>query len=170
MLASLDAFHAAPCPRCCGCSSSPAIYQSDHVNVRLKLPCILVRFEHHPLRSNLELLWALGCLVGSSAVPFPQDECRALFKNLLQYIDTTYERYTIHALLCCLDVVVARLSAPPAAGSSAAPGAAADSPQHMEDKQLTIKAILKLLTHVRIFPYYCLPFCHFFDSHLVTSD
>ena len=151
MLAFVDPLHAAPCPRCCSCL--PAIFRRGLTNVRASLR---LSSEHHPFCSVLELLWALGSLLASFSVPFPKDGCRALFKNLLQYIDSSHERYTMHALLCCLDAVLARLSALPAADASAAHAAAADSLQHMDDKLLTIKTILKLLTHVRL--CFCAPF------------
>jgi hypothetical protein len=89
------------------------------------------------------LLWALGCLLGSSVVPFPLVDCRAWFNDLLQYIDSTRERNTMHALVCCLDVTLSRLFA-----TSPAPGAAADSSSQIGEKQQTIRAILKLLTQV----------------------
>lgn len=81
-------------------------------------------------------------------VPFPQDECRAWFNDLLQYIDSTRERNTMHALVCCLDVTLARLFVPSPAAASVVPGAAANSSQQLGEKQQTIRTILKLLTQV----------------------
>jgi hypothetical protein len=98
----------------------------------------------------LELLWALGCLLGSSAVPFPQHECRVWFNDLLLYIGTARERNTMHALLSCLYITISRLSTPPLAGDSVAPDAAAAQPQQNGEKQQTIRTLSKLLTQVRL--------------------
>lgn len=98
----------------------------------------------------LELLWALGCLLGSSAVPFPQHDCRVWFNDLLLYIGTARERYTMHALLSCLYITISRLSTPPLAGDSVAPDAAAAQLQQNGEKQQTIRTLSKLLTQVRL--------------------
>ena len=101
----------------------------------------------------LELLWAIGCLIGSKT-PFPDDECRAFFTDLLRYIDAESDKSIRHALVCCLGTTLAKLSAPPVADASASPAAsaasnpAAASPQH-DHKQETISALIKLLSQAR---------------------
>jgi hypothetical protein len=120
----------------------PRYYQTDCIYlVLIRLLCC---------STVLELLWAFGCLLGSSGVPFPLQECRVWFNDLLQYIGTARERYTMHALLSCLYITISRLSTPPLAGDSVAPDAAAAQPQQNGEKQQTIRTLSKLLTQVRL--------------------
>ena len=117
----------------------------------------------------LELLWAIGCLIGSSGVPFPLDECRGCFKDLLQYIDAENEKNIMHALVCCLGTTLAKICAPPVALASAAPESEAAGPQHQDEKKETIRALIKLLSQVRIFPPY-FPASSLFDFRDVATS
>ena len=96
------------------------MHQSNYAKVFLNNVVVFELQTRNSCRSiALELLWATGCLIGSS-VPFPLDECRACFKDLLQYIDAENEKNIMHALVCCLGTTLAKLCAPPVAVATAA--------------------------------------------------
>jgi len=158
--AFVQAFQAAPRRRsiCLSFSSWPAMHQSNYAKVFFNNEVVFELQTRNSCRSiALELLWATGCLIGSS-VPFPLDECRACFKDLLQYIDAENEKNIMHALVCCLGTTLAKLCTPPvavataASGATAAPDSAAARPQHQDEKRETIRALIKLLSQVLSLP------------------
>jgi hypothetical protein len=54
----------------------------------------------------------------------------------------------MHALICCLHISLAKLGAPPAAASNALNSSAVD-PQQSDEKQQSIRVLLKMLSQVR---------------------
>ncbi len=94
----------------------------------------------------LELLWAIGCLIGSEA-PFPQADCRSFFNDLLQYIDLEKNSHTLHALAGCLHLTLSKLHALPSTSPPSVDVTALQKQHHAERQRAICSLINLLLQH-----------------------
>lgn len=92
----------------------------------------------------LELLWAIGCLIGSE-VPFPQADCRSFFNDLLQYIELEKNSHTMHAMAGCLHVTLSKLHALQPSAVSSSVDVVALQMQHHAERQRAISSLITLL-------------------------